>query len=474
MSSSWINYVWDRGRKRPIWSAVFFLLLVFCGYLLLRSPVAQHLADELAAHGNNWLCRQISGAPAKSKGVLVYVVLSRLTDDSGGDQTDHIRRWLDSNLANSGAGNLISYKVDCNYEIGDSKGQSHLQELRADLLIEGKVVVRNESLEITLLSQSDFGTTDMHKSYSLIKPLYIPSKDFDEDFGRELALILRTKLLDFDSLLATKRPASSKLLYPGSGVTWTYPAYDSSYPPNYIEEEVSRITLNYSATLAISRINMMRQGPARCQLEYTLGRLAVDLATAGDKLVESYLEEAQARFRTIVTSKECVQDDLLITRAYQYEGDALLLLGHYNEAALTYRQVLQNTSLKPSDPLSWAATQNNLGSALYQIAINESGITNLQQASAAFRAALAVYKQEQMRLLAKNASVDLDASETSISARRKAPRGEAPVLVNEFSGFNVSGHMRRPVAKPIAAAPPRSFLQFMYQQPVVRGDFPDP
>jgi len=49
-------------------------------------------------------------------------------------------------------------------------------------------------------------------------------------------------------------------------------------------------------------------------------------------------------------------------------------------------------------PLEWAGTQNNLGSALARLGERESGTASLQQAVAAFRAALQEHTRERVPL----------------------------------------------------------------------------
>ncbi len=49
-------------------------------------------------------------------------------------------------------------------------------------------------------------------------------------------------------------------------------------------------------------------------------------------------------------------------------------------------------------PLDWAATQNNLGNALLTLGERESGTARLEQAVAAFRAALTEWTRERVPL----------------------------------------------------------------------------
>ena len=49
-------------------------------------------------------------------------------------------------------------------------------------------------------------------------------------------------------------------------------------------------------------------------------------------------------------------------------------------------------------PLDWAMTQNNLGIALKRLGERESGTARLEEAVAAYRAALAKYRRERVPL----------------------------------------------------------------------------
>ena len=67
-------------------------------------------------------------------------------------------------------------------------------------------------------------------------------------------------------------------------------------------------------------------------------------------------------------------------------------------------------------PLDWATTQNNLGAALYTLGERESGTTRLEEAVAAYRAALEERTRERVPLqwaaTQNNLKVVLDLLET--------------------------------------------------------------
>ena len=75
-------------------------------------------------------------------------------------------------------------------------------------------------------------------------------------------------------------------------------------------------------------------------------------------------------------------------------GNALLRLGEresgtarLEEAVAAYRAALMECT-RERVPLDWAQTQNNLGTALLSLGERESGTARLEEAVAAFRAAL--------------------------------------------------------------------------------------
>jgi tetratricopeptide (TPR) repeat protein len=100
------------------------------------------------------------------------------------------------------------------------------------------------------------------------------------------------------------------------------------------------------------------------------------------------------------------------------------------EAVAAYRAALQEYT-RDRVPLEWAATQTNLGVALYALGARESGTAQLEEAIAAYRAALQEYRRDQVPLdwaTTQNnlgiALLTLGARETG-TARAKAAFGEA-------------------------------------------------
>jgi tetratricopeptide (TPR) repeat protein len=85
-------------------------------------------------------------------------------------------------------------------------------------------------------------------------------------------------------------------------------------------------------------------------------------------------------------------------------GTALQTLGEresgtarLEEAVAAYRAALEEYT-RDRVPLHWAATQNNLGNALSSLGERESGTARLEEAVAAFRAALEEHTAERVPL----------------------------------------------------------------------------
>ncbi len=102
------------------------------------------------------------------------------------------------------------------------------------------------------------------------------------------------------------------------------------------------------------------------------------------------------------TSRERVPQDWAKTQ--NHLGNALQTLGeresgtmHLEEALAAYRAALTE---RPRErvPLDWAMTQNNLGNALLRLGERDSGVERLTEAVSTYRAALAVRTRERMPL----------------------------------------------------------------------------
>ena len=76
-------------------------------------------------------------------------------------------------------------------------------------------------------------------------------------------------------------------------------------------------------------------------------------------------------------------------------------------------------------PLDWAGTQNNLGNALSSLGKRESGRARLEEAVAAYRAALEVLEAAENSLYVSMVRSNLERTETLITERRSG-RGETP------------------------------------------------
>ena len=87
----------------------------------------------------------------------------------------------------------------------------------------------------------------------------------------------------------------------------------------------------------------------------------------------------------------------LLGNAFQALGERESGTTRLEEAVAAYRAALAE-STRDRVPLDWAMTQNNLGAALQTLGARESGTARLEEAVAAYRAALAEYTRERAPL----------------------------------------------------------------------------
>ena len=83
-----------------------------------------------------------------------------------------------------------------------------------------------------------------------------------------------------------------------------------------------------------------------------------------------------------------------------------------------YRAALEERS-RERVPLDWAMTQNNLGTALTRLGERESGTARLEEAVAAYRAALEVFREAQAAYYIQKAENNLQKAEALLAARRR-------------------------------------------------------
>jgi tetratricopeptide (TPR) repeat protein len=99
-------------------------------------------------------------------------------------------------------------------------------------------------------------------------------------------------------------------------------------------------------------------------------------------------------------------------------GSVLLLWdATLQQAVEAFRAALQEWT-RERVPLDWAATQNNLGTALQSLGERESGTQTLQQAVEAYREALKEWTQEAAPYWHNVAQQNLDRANALLAQRR--------------------------------------------------------
>ena len=92
------------------------------------------------------------------------------------------------------------------------------------------------------------------------------------------------------------------------------------------------------------------------------------------------------------------------------------------EAVAAYRAALEERT-RERVPLDWAATQNNLGIALQKLGERESGTARLEEAVVAYRAALEERTRERVPLDWARTQNNLDRALKALADRTKNCRG---------------------------------------------------
>ena len=110
-------------------------------------------------------------------------------------------------------------------------------------------------------------------------------------------------------------------------------------------------------------------------------------------------------------------------------GNALRTLGEresgtarLEEAVAAYRAALEERT-RDRVPLDWAMTQNNLGTALPALGERESGTARLEEAVAAYRAALEETTRERVPLQWATTQNNLGLALRTLGERRAGRRG---------------------------------------------------
>ena len=84
-----------------------------------------------------------------------------------------------------------------------------------------------------------------------------------------------------------------------------------------------------------------------------------------------------------------------------------------------YREALKERT-RERIPLDWAATQNNLGNALLSLSEREPGTTRLEEAVAAYKAALEVVSPENASYYNQMYQLNLAHAQALLDQRRAA------------------------------------------------------
>jgi tetratricopeptide (TPR) repeat protein len=300
------------------------------------------------------------------------VLIARLdADDAEGTQTYRVTRVF---LGQHGVAPIPTCRV-LRVDIGGEPlavewGRDWLRRQRADLLIWGRVVEKDKTIDLWFISNT------AEPDYSTAQPFRLEKSALQEDFKEATAAQLLAVALAAikpatdDSgryLVETLQPIAARLKHlieqPPPG----------GFSPSQLDD------LNHALGDALS----------------TLG------AQSGDngQLVESI---AAYRKALVLRIPERVPLDWAMTQ--NNLGFALFRLGehesvtaHLDQAVAAYGEALKERTRERA-PLDWAMTQNNLGNALFRLGEREYGTARLEKAVAAFRDALKEYTRERAPL----------------------------------------------------------------------------
>jgi tetratricopeptide (TPR) repeat protein len=245
-------------------------------------------------------------------------------------------------------------------------------------------------------------------------------------------------------------------------------SYYYSYPDfGYSSSSTTQSDLGsiYSATQALSKLDIMQGGRANCQIEYLLGVEALNLGYSNKN---EYLEQARQRFQAITSSGTC-SSEALITRSEQYYGDALLFLGQTQQAAEQYRKARASKFLKLADPLAWAVVSQNLAHSLRSIAEADSDAPLLEEAIAMYRESIAGYKslphyqQKYNYKLQQEAMKELSSTQTFLAHIQTVAKSGALLDKPDLSTPMILTQRKKPVARrSIVASRPPSFFDILF------------
>ncbi len=248
-----------------------------------------------------------------------------------------------------------------------SAAQGWLKQHRADLLIGGRLLKKDEAVDLWFIGTGGgqgFQPTQFRLDANLLK----------EDF---------------------KQAASTQLL--GVALAAVNPATEQQ--GKYLVEILRPVT---------SRLRRLLQDSAgfseeqRAQLYNALG---LGLWAVGEQSGQSQdLVDAAAAYRAALSERTRDRVPLQWAMTQNNLGNALTSLGgresgtaRLEKAVAAYRAALEEWTRERA-PLDWAMTQNNLGNALWRLGERESGTARMEEAVVAYRAALTEWTRERVPL----------------------------------------------------------------------------
>ena len=122
--------------------------------------------------------------------------------------------------------------------------------------------------------------------------------------------------------------------------------------------------------------------------------MAGDLFAEAVTLRKAQLERLKKQEKTIAAEREKLSEE--IVQGLRDQGHSRYQEYRFEDALLAYEEVLSEVNRNRS-PWLWAAVQNDVGAANWQLGIRLGGdeaIIHLTQAVAAYRAALEVYTRD--------------------------------------------------------------------------------
>jgi tetratricopeptide (TPR) repeat protein len=210
-----------------------------------------------------------------------------------------------------------------------------------------------------------------------------------------------------------------------------------------LEAALNTDLLRFDAAAVAARVekiaSLQHGGDSNALFEVVRARWAQFYTEGRDKGLNFSLEVAIAIAELAVT---LAQDPDQRGAAQNNLGAALRTLGEresgtarLEEAVAAYRAALEELT-RERVPLDWAGTQNNLGNALHTLGGRESGTARLEEAVAAYRAALEEMTRERVPLQWATTQNNLGAALQTLGERNDAARGGGRCLSGGAGGVD--------------------------------------